>query len=115
MHHRSLTWLAADHIEADRDAFEGHTAGIPEQSEIGNFARTYESRSAQRIRQNLHIQADEMIIMLVDVTAKDHAHDHEAILIRQCSAIEKKPRENVQIWHAHIENSAGHQDPPPFL
>ena len=97
--------LHRNHVQADRIALENHTARIIEQAKFGYPTDTDKARSVEIAGQKLFIQPDEMIIVLVDVSAEDHSHHQESVLRGQECAIQEEAREHIEIRYAHAQHA----------
>ena len=82
MSSRDAFILHRNHVQADRNSLEFHTARIVEQAKLRNPTDTDKARSPKITGQELFIQPDEMVIVLVNVSAEDHSHHQEAVLPR---------------------------------
>src|ERR1700679_1920002 len=107
------TSFCGNNIQADRNPTQLRIAGVIEHTEALNPVDMRKPRETQEMPQELLIQANQMVVVLVDVAAEYHPHDEKAVFDGERLAVEEQAREDIEIRHAHVEDTGGNQHSIP--
>src|ERR1700679_1255200 len=108
------TSFCGNYIQADRNPTQLHVAGVIEHTEAFNPVNMRNPRETQEMPQELLIQANQMVVVLVDVAAEYHPHDKKAVFDGKRLAVKEQAREGIEIRHAHVEDTGGNQHSMPL-
>src|ERR1700733_4060646 len=70
-----LAGLCGNYIQANRNSAHLDIAGVVEHAKALNPVNMRKSRESQKMPEELFIQANEVIVVFVDVAAENHPHD----------------------------------------